>query len=161
MLVVPQATLDGYVGKHIRDICTTGLTGNEHNHCAHFVSHVEGLRFGLVCGDMASSAASRHQGATIRVNEVYNNCPYRGLWTERPVPLIYCLIFVTAASNVPNGQMGTHRHKHMGIWSHPFVYEYSNQAGGVLKDASPDAFFTRLRGHYPERDLALYYGYIP
>ncbi len=159
MLVVSQANLDNYVGKDISQICTTGLTGSQHNHCAHFVSHVEGFSFGLVCGDLGSSSATRHQGATIRVDAIYNQCPYRGLWREMPTPLIYSLIFVTSASNVRNGMMGQSPRKHVGIWSHPYVYEYSNQAGWVLKDNTPEDFFNRLKAHYPDRDLELYYGY--
>lgn len=162
MIVIPQATLDGYVGQHISQICTTGLTGNQHNHCAHFVSHLEDFNFGAVCGDLGSSAATRHQGATIRVNDVYNRCQSRGVWDDRPTPLIYCLIFVTSAGNVVNGAMGQSPRKHMGIWSHPYVYEYSNDAGRVLRDNSPEDFFARLQQHYSrDRDLTLYYGHNP
>ena len=57
-------------------------------------------------------------------------------------------------------QMGTHSHKHVGIWRHPYVYNYSTMARQVLRE-EVDAFLTRLDGVYNpagHNPVQLYYG---
>ncbi len=145
--VVPATELDGYVGQNISQICDHGFTSEAHhtNHCAHFVSHLLGFTFAVTCGDMTNAP---HKGGTIRVNEIYNRCANRGGWAVRPVVLIYTMIFATQATNMKqNGDMMTSPRKHMGIWSDPWVYNYSTMNHQVLKESVPD-FQARLNGVY-------------
>jgi hypothetical protein len=156
---VPDAELETYVGKNISLICDHHyISESDHtNHCAHFLGHVLGLTFGLTCGDMTDA---RHQGGTLRVNDIYNRCTDRGLWSNKPTPLIYCLIFATHTSNISGGNMGMHSHKHVGIWRYPYVYNYSTMARQVLKEEVP-AFLVRLSGVYDPANtnpVQLYYG---
>ena len=156
---VPDAELESYVGKNIALICDHNyISESDHiNHCAHFLGHVLGLRFGLTCGDMTNAP---HLGGTLRVNEIYNRCADRGLWSNKPTPLIYCLIFATHPSNISGDRMGMHSHKHVGIWRYPYVYNYSNMARQVLKEEAAD-FLTRLNGVYDpdgNNPVQLYYG---
>jgi hypothetical protein len=153
--VVQTAELEGYVGQNISAICSLGFTSevNHNNHCAHFVSHVLGLSFGHKC--------ARH-GFTIRVNDIYNRCARRGPWADRPTPRIWGLIFATQSSNMgQNGHMLDGRNKHMGIWRHPYVYDYSTMNHLVLKETVPD-FLSRLDGVYNttgDNPVRLFYGY--
>jgi len=155
-LAIP--TLDSYVGQNISAFCTMGYTANNRNHCAHWVSHVTGITVGYVCGNLGPTAKTRGQGATIRVDDLYNRCGRRGPWAERPMPLIYNLIFVTGASNVTNGVMGDNPNKHVGIFHHPYVWDYSNKQDQVVRNDTPEDFLNRLRPDYPA-DVALFYGY--
>ncbi len=154
--VIPVAELDGYVGQNISAICPFGFTNEAHhtNHCAHFVAHLLNLSFGTVC--------HRHTGATLRVNEIYNRCGQRGGWDDLPLPLVYCLIFATQPTNMAHGgDMMDGPNKHMGIWSDPYVYNYSTMARQVLKELVPD-FQARLEGVYdPDgtNPVQLFYGY--
>ncbi len=156
---VPDAELENYVGKNIALICDHNYISEaaHTNHCAHFLGHVLGLRFGLTCGDMTNDA---HGGGTLRVNDIYNRCTDRGLWSNKPTPLIYCLIFATHPSNISGDRMGTHSHKHVGIWRFPYVYNYSTMNRQVLKEEVPD-FLARLSGVYDPQGnnpVQLYYG---
>jgi hypothetical protein len=157
--VMLDAELQTYVGKNIASICDHNyISESGHtNHCAHFLGHVLGLQYGLTCGDMTNAA---HQGGSLRVNEIYNRCRGRGLWANLPTPVIYCLIFCTHPSNISGDRMGMHSHKHVGIWRHPYVYNYSTMNRQVLKEEVP-AFLSRLDGVYnPQGDhpVQLYYG---
>jgi hypothetical protein len=68
--------LDGYVGKKVEDFCSNfGTTGDEHNHCSHFVSHVLGFRIGQLCNSMKFETRNNDSGRTMRVNDLFNNCP--------------------------------------------------------------------------------------
>src|SRR5262245_4414361 len=81
VLPLSVAALDAFVGLGIEKICPLkfGKKGDEHNHCAHFVSHVLKLNadcgFGLTCAGMTSAGKKHGQaGACIRVHNIYNNC---------------------------------------------------------------------------------------
>jgi len=152
---VPDAELDGYVGNNISQICPFGFTNEAHgtNHCAHFVAHLLNLSFGFTCHG--------RNGATLRVNEIYNRCADRGDWSSLPIPLNYTLIFATQPTNMGHdGTMMDGRNKHMGIWSFPYVYNYSTMARQVLKELVPD-FLSRLQGVYDPggtNPVQLFYG---
>jgi hypothetical protein len=153
--VVPVAELDGYVGQNISAICTFGFISevNHHNHCAHFVSHLLSLRVGAKCAP---------KGVSIRVNEIFNRCRFRGDWDDLPTPRIYSLIFATQSTNMGHdGNMMNGPKKHMGIWSYPYVYDYSTMNHQVLKELVPD-FLSRLDGVYNtsgHNPVRLFYGY--
>ncbi len=157
---VPDTELESYVGQNISRICDHGYVSeaHHHNHCAHFVGHVLGLTMGLTCGDMTNDPGG---GASLRVNEIYNRCADRGPWATMPTPLIYSVIFATQKTNMSHsGDMGTSSNKHMGIWSHPYVYNYSTMAHQVLKETVPD-FLARLEGVYDpngSNPVQLFYG---
>lgn len=156
---VPDAELETYVGKNISLICDHGYISEagHTSHCAHFLGHLLGLHFALTCGDMTNAA---HQGGTLRVNEIYNRCADRGIWANKPTPLIYCLIFATQPTNMSSIQMGTNSNKHVGIWRFPYVYNYSTMNHQVLKEEIP-AFLARLNGVYDPHGtnpVQLYYG---
>jgi hypothetical protein len=150
-----QATLKGYEGKNIKEICDTGAwIGDEHNHCAHFVAHVLGIRAGLLCGDM--KFASRGQGASMRVNEIYNSCEVRGTWDSRPASTSHCLVFATLPSNMTGTDMGSHSKKHIGIFVSDTIWHYSNGSDHVVTD-SPTSFLNKFKGVYG-KTTTLYYG---
>jgi hypothetical protein len=153
--IVPVAELDGYVGDNISEICTFGFISevDHHNHCAHFVSHLLSLRFGAKCAP---------KGVSIRVNQIYNRCGQRGAWSAKPATRKYSLIFATQSSNMGHdGNMMDGPNKHMGIWSDPYVYDYSTMNHKVLKELVPD-FLSRLDGVYNpggNNPVRLFYGY--
>lgn len=77
--------LKTYEGLDIKEICTTGFDSAGLNHCAHFVSHVLELGFGMLCGNMTWQ--TKGQGVCIRVDEIFNRCKEVGLWVDRPLCL--------------------------------------------------------------------------
>ena len=78
--MVTVTTLDSYLGKHIRDVCGNDYVNDGDNHCAHFVSHVLGLRFGATCHMMGKGKVP---GANLRVQEVFGRCVKVGTWESR------------------------------------------------------------------------------
>ena len=75
--MVTVSTLDSYLGKHIRDICGNSYVNDSDNHCAHFVSHVLGLKFGATCHMLGKGKVT---GANVRVQEVFGRCAKVGTW---------------------------------------------------------------------------------
>lgn len=140
-----EATLDDYVGKDIKDICDTGFDASNHNHCAHFVSHAMGIKVGMVCGSMKYD--TRGEGASIRVNEVYNAAATRGLWSAKPASMKLGLAYVTLPTNVSSNQMGEHPRKHIGVFIREQIWHYSNGADEVVKHG-PTAWHTLFKGVY-------------
>ncbi|SRR5579872_1029836 len=155
--VIPD--LDGLIGKPIQDICSLGYSDSSENHCAHFVSHALEIQCATLCGDMKS--ATRHQGATIRVHELFNNLNGRGAWEDRPEKAPALLIFVTAAANVHQGQMRNVPQKHVGIFYQNSVYNYSNTLHRVVRDATVDLFHDKFKRAYRGPNVSLFYGMIP
>jgi hypothetical protein len=117
--------LNEYVGKDIKDICDTGYDAANINHCAQFVSHVLGIKVGMICGNM--KYATKGKGASIRVNEIYNKCSEKGEWVKRPICTDFCLAFATLPSNFENSEMGDHPRKHIGIFLKDTIWHYSNK----------------------------------
>lgn len=147
---ISKAFLDGFVGKKIEDICSIfGATGDEHNHCAHFVSHVLGFRIGQLCNTMKyETKDDLYSGRTIRVNDLFNNCPERGYWSGKPEGLDCCLIFAVLQSQVTDTDgvltIGTHPKKHVGIYLKGSAYNYGNTKDKVRMDGV--AHFENLYG---------------
>ena len=150
--ILTQQRLDGYLGKTIGELCQNGYTNNADNHCAHFVAHVLGYKFGVTCHMMGSG---RGTAANLRVQEIFPRCPTVGVWSLRPASLIACLAFITKASNVnlSTKVMANVPRKHIGIYTGGFIYHYSNRLDKVVKQTS-----AQFALHYPAPDNAMFFG---
>lgn len=149
--MVSPALLDSYLDKPIGQICLSGYNSANDNHCAHFVSHVLGLGFGLTCAAMGSRAGRPLRGANIRVQEVFANCPEANQLNECSQALSAGLIVVSEARHfisrpgVVNdarnlmsrlGRVHQIRNvpaKHIGIYCNGTVWHYSNSRSKVVK----------------------------
>ena len=145
MLAKPPS-LTEYLGKKMSEICTRSIsTKVNENQCAHFVSHVmEYDGFAITCKNQTDAdKLLPGKGAAIRVNEIFNVAE-GGPWTERPLHLASCLIFVTNSGNMKkNGQMNSGKAKHIGIYIDDVVWHYSS-VGKVEKD-SVTLFINKIR----------------
>ena len=152
--MVTVSTLDSYLGKHIRDICGNSYINDSDNHCAHFVSHVLGLKFGATCHMLGKGKVP---GANVRVQEVFGRCAKVGTWESRAATMPMCLVFITNAGNVKLASrvMINVPRKHMGICTSGFIWHYSNTMRKVVKQ-SPEEFSR----HYAAPDNAMFYGTI-
>jgi hypothetical protein len=153
--MITAQQLDGYLGKSIGAICQNGYTSNAENHCAHFVAHVLGYKFGVTCKMMGNG---KGPAANLRVQEIFPKCPSVGVWSLRPTPLMVCLAFITKASNVNlNAKtMVNVPRKHIGIYVNGFIYHYSNKTDQVVRQTPSQFAF-----HYPAPDNAMFYGSLP
>ena len=149
-------TLEECMGKSIDEFCPNGYTSTEHSHCAHFVSHYKGYSFGHKCRGQTDRGPE--PGATIRVNEIFEQCPEVGKWSDKRADLEACLAFVTHVSNVNIGRkyMSDHPRKHIGIFSSGMIYHYSNSKDEVVKQ-TPEEF----KKHYPGDGIEVFYGTFP
>lgn len=152
---VDSVFLDTFLKQTVEDFCPTGKTvgrfkvGDSDNHCAHFVSHVLGFRFGELC---VSEKWYGDAGRTMRVDELFMWCSDRGFWASKPIELDPCLIFATVKSNVVAPKIGpptfgSAARKHVGIWTKGLAYNYHNGKGsveGVAKDGV--SFFENVYG---------------
>lgn len=150
--------LEAYLGKTVVDICGKyGTVGDTFNHCAHFVSHVLGLRIpgAALCsnvGDSTYTYAERNLGYCIRVNQVFNSCKNRARWSDGDLDGS-CLIIATIAANIESespltiGQMSK---KHIGFHVCGQVYHYSNTQDKVIKQA-----VSIFRNHYGAQTVLL------
>lgn len=147
--------LPQHLGKSIDKFCPNGFTAASENHCAHFISHVQGYQFGLTCRTMGRANGN---GGNIRVQELFARCPRVGTWASRPSNLTECLVFVTAASNVnvATKVMANVPRKHVGILWNGRVFHYKNAISQVVC-VTPEEF----NRHYPEAGVALFYGQFP
>jgi hypothetical protein len=150
--MVTQQQLSGYLGKSIGQICQSGYTSDADNHCAHFVSHVLGYKFGVTCHMMGTPNGP---AANLRVQEIFPRCAKVGVWSLRPATLSVCLVFITRASNVnlATRVMANVPRKHIGIFVGGVVWHYSNSQRKVVTQ-TPALFST----HYPAPDNAMFYG---
>jgi hypothetical protein len=137
----PRARLETYLRQTVEQFCDCGFgrVGDEHNHCAHFVSHVLDYTFGALCSGMvARNPKNAGRGRTIRVNDLFNNCPVRGAWSEKPDGLHHCLIFAVHSSGVLKRtpvEITSQRRKHVGIYLNGSCYNYHNTTDeGVHSD---------------------------
>jgi len=151
--------LQGYVGKSIGQLCNTQYTTTSQFHCAHAVSHILDIQIATLCGDMRRD--TRHTGATIRCDELYNGLVRKGPWDQKPTPDNGLLIFCTSARNVPGGRMLDRPEKHVGIYYGGLVFNYSNTHHKVVADRSVEAFFKKLDSIYDGNDISLFYGVAP
>lgn len=151
------ATLNSYLGLHIRDICPVGFASDNDNHCAHFVSHVLGLSFGMTCRAMVSGFGAE---ASIRVQEIFARCLSVGAWADLPYPLFSGLAFITNASNVNlrTKTMTNVPRKHVGVFfgATTDIWHYSNSRRQVVRQ-QPSAF----SNHYAAPDNARFWGAVP
>jgi hypothetical protein len=154
--MLDEATLNGYLGKHISQLCSIGYHSDADNHCAHFVSHVLGLQFGATCRTMVRATGTP---GSSRVHEVFARCLSVGRWSELPVPLVVGLVFITNAANVrlAHKLMDNVPRKHIGIFcgAGPRIWHYSNSQRKVVSQTPAE--FSR---HYPAPDNAMFWGSI-
>lgn len=153
--MITAADLDALLGREITTICTVGYTNRNDNHCAHFVSHALGYRFGFTCAGMVDGPGPP---ATIRVHELFPRCPSVGRWNDKPASLTQGLVFITRASNVNVAAktMVNVPRKHVGIFIGGFIWHYSNTRDQVVKQTPAE--FSR---HYAPPDNAMFYGELP
>lgn len=144
-----------YLGKHIKDICGNEYRSESDNHCAHFVSHVKGIKVGFLCRGMTGKGTG---GASIRVHEIFAKCPKVGKWDDRPTTALNCLAFVTDSRNVDlaSKKMANVPRKHVGIFSGGMVYHYSNSQNKVVKQTP-----AQFNHHYSGENIEVYYGTFP
>lgn len=149
-------SLSSFEGKNISDICDSNFHDDSYNHCAHFVSHVLGLRFGYTC----RSHTGIGSGANLRVHEVFGRCPSVGVWADRPKQGAF-LVFVTDWRNVDlaNKRMVNHPKKHIGIFLNDQIWHYSNSRDQVVKQGEA-VFLTNFRGAYGS-EATLFFGAMP
>ena len=149
------ALLDGYLGKNITEICSCEYKSDNDNHCAHFVSHVMGYRFGLTCHAMTGQG---HDGVTIRVHELFPQCPMVGEWKHGIIPNPAGLAFVVFAAhvNLAEKRMTNVPKKHVGIFIGNGVWHYSNKRDHVIKQPVDD-----FRDHYTGDNITVYWGKFP
>lgn len=154
---VTRALLAQYLGQSVDDFCNAKdqqggalfYKGDSQNHCAHFVSHVLGFRFGELC---MSEKYHGTQGRTMRVNDLFNSCENRGPWDERSPSLDPCLIFSTIGSNVTTPKAGKpvmsdNKLKHVGVWIGGEAFNYHNGKKGTEAVATDGlSFFKTLYG---------------
>ena len=153
---ISASALQAYVGKPIGKICSNGFNSTSQNHCAHFVSHVLGIKFGVLCGDMKFE--TRKTGASIRCDELYNRLSRRGLWQDRPQLADGILIFVLSAKYVSGNLMSNHPQKHVGVYHSGKVFNFSNSQGKVVVDLTVEAFHAKFKPIYSGGDISLFYG---
>lgn len=150
-------SLESTVGQTIADLCGSGFTDPEINHCAHFVSHHLKLQFDMTCSKLTGRG---RDGANVRVQEVFAKCPEVG-WLENWSGGGQVLVFVTAKSNVSltNKVIRNVPNKHIGIYDGSHVYHYGNTGDRVMKQ-TVDQFKRTFQRAYGG-DLGFYYGTIP
>lgn len=146
-----------YLDSHISAICSNEYHNDDDNHCAHFVSHILGFRFGYVCRNQTGKGSSSTT-ANIKVHQVFEKCKTVGKWADKPIAVSFCLAFVTSSSNVnlTTGKMRNIPRKHIGVYHGSHIYHYSNGQNKVVKQ-TPAAF----ANHYAGNDITVYYGSIP
>ena len=165
MSKVPE-DINNSLNKHISYLCPFSIgKNNSQNHCAHFVSHIMGYEFaGPTCKNFTWADKQRKEkGATIRVDDLFNNLPKTGLLSNKPPPTVEYLIFVTLASNMRKVGikwiMGNQSKKHVGILSRGKVWNYSNTQNRVVADLL-QAFKAKFSNNYGTRGTTVefYYG---
>ena len=163
---VDAAFLAAFRDQTVEDFCAKSKeagrfsVGDSDNHCAHFVSHALGFRFGALC---LSEKYFGAEGRSMRVDEIFTWCPDRGPGASRPKTLDPCLIFATLKNNVMTPkkglvEMGQSRFKHVGIWLKGAAWNYHNgRTGpeGVVEDG--EHFFLNLYGP----NTVCFYGSFP
>ena len=157
--------LSSFKGKNIGKICPFSIGKDDtRNHCAHFVSHVLGYDFAETCKNFTlTDKQNSSQGATLRVDKLFNSSPDVNLWANRPPHLVSCLIFVTLSRNVSAFGGGFRMHdnpkKHVGIFLNGEVWHYGNTNDTVLCDTEK-AFLQKFSRTYRTagQTVEFYYG---
>jgi hypothetical protein len=153
--MLTQHQLSGYLGKSIAEICQNGYANLHDNHCAHFVSHVLGYRFGATCQMMGKGNGP---AASIRVQDLFSHCHTVGAWSLRRASLKTCLVFITRPSNVslPSRTMANVPRKHVGIYFDGSIWHYSNAQQKVVRQLP-----AQFAQHYPSPDNGMFFGTLP
>ena len=145
------------VGKNIDKLCPNKFHQADHNHCAHFVSHMCDITFSFHCREFKGG---NKPGANIRVHELFAQCPKVGRWQDADKSRTQ-LIFVTLDRNVDLGEkrMTNIPQKHVGIYHEGKVYHYGNTSDKVVTD-TPESFFDKFERIYDGKQ-GLFFGYVP
>lgn len=148
------ADLSASLNKNIDEICTFSISKNANqNHCAHYVSHMLGYELGgPTCKNFTWEDRQKpDRGATLRVDDLFNQSSETGLLADKPATLTDCLVFVTLTSNVRKQGarliMGDNSRKHVGILTQGSVWNYSNGRDKVTSDQL-DAFKMKFTQSY-------------
>ncbi|NVJ51265.1 MAG: hypothetical protein HWE11_12820 [Gammaproteobacteria bacterium] len=149
--------LENLVGQNITSICDGKFHQANHNHCAHFVSHVVGLTFAFNCQQYQGGSGTP---ANIRVQEIFAECGLVGHWADADLSQSQ-LIFVTRKSNVDLARkhMRNIPQKHVGVFCQGSVYHYSNTQKCVVK-ASVGEYFNEFSQKY-RGVQGLFFGSLP
>lgn len=79
----------------------------------------------------------------MRVERIFNQSIATGVWSDRPVHMTACLIFVTVSSNIRKDGvrylMLNSPKKHIGIFINGTIWHYSNSQNKVVAD--PEKIF--------------------
>ena len=107
-------------------------------------------------GDEGDAGGGFRRKVQVWTTDLFNSCPQRGLWSDKPKDLDCCLIFATLSSAVTSTdgqlQMANIPRKHVGIYLKGSAYNYHNTTNeGVAVNG--DAFFKNL---YGKGTVALY-----
>lgn len=154
---VTESLVNSYLALDIKDICSNSYNAANENHCAHFVSHVLNLDFGMTCRKLVSSTKRQAPGANVRVQEVFAACPEVEELNMCPTQGA-ALIFVSAPANFHGSpaQLRNVPKKHIGIIVNGRVWHYSNSRDQVVVQILAE--FIR---HYPRQTNALWIGSFP
>ena len=155
-MALALSDLQRYVGKSIDEICANRFDSPSQNHCAHFVSHALGLKFGMLCGDMKFE--TKKTGSSIRCDELYNSFLKKGPWDKKPTISDGILIFVISARNIVRDTMKNMPQKHVGIYLGGQVFNFSNSQHKVIVDSSVENFHNKFKWIYAGKDISLFYG---
>jgi hypothetical protein len=150
-------SLNSSLGKDISKICNGKFHTQSDNHCAHYVSHILGLGFSYHCKEFKGGNGTP---SNIRVHEIFEECPKVGSWASADLTK-NLLVFVTKVDNVDlnNKKMRNVPQKHIGVFSHGFIYHYSNSQNKVVK-WDPAEFLTKFDGIYSGKQ-GLFFGAFP
>lgn len=158
-VLAKQLNLEAYLGQSVKDFCGRyGDIDDSENHCAHFVSHVLQLRIpgAALCSNVGGSDYPYHErrnGFCIRVNQVFNSCKNRAIWTDDSAPQSVCFVVATIAGNIISQNpltIGSMRKKHIGFYVAGWVYNYGNTNDKVRKSAIND-----FKRHYGAQTILL------
>lgn len=143
-----------YLDKNVKDFCANGYADDSFNHCAHFVAHALGLSVGYTC---KKQTGGKHDGASVRVHELFASCHQVGHWADRQATLLDCLVFITHPGNVhlKTKTMDNHPTKHVGVFSNGSVIHYSNTKDRVVRQTLEE-----FRHHYPPPHNGLFFGTV-
>jgi hypothetical protein len=145
-----EQSVETFCGKY-------GSLRDDFNHCAHFVSHVIGLRIpgAALCSNVAGSKYTfkeRREGYCIRVNQVFNSCSNRAYWDDGASEGT-CLVVATVAANIESKSpltIGEMSRKHIGFHIAGVAYHYSNTRDKVVKQT-----IAEFKRHYGNDTILL------
>jgi hypothetical protein len=126
------SSLSRYLGQRIDQICPY-YNDLHFNHCAHFVSHALQIRIphSALCTNVGENAdySKRNEGFCVRVNQVFNSCSNRRMWSDQDQN-DRCFVVATVADNVTSKKsvtIGDNPKKHVGVLISGKIINFSNQ----------------------------------